>query len=135
MTTKEAATQLNYREHFYQGGLSHVVKSPIRLPPDTFRMILLTLVSYQQNNAPSTSMGIDDGAAPYFLALLEATPRDTRYGSRPAPWITPNVASADIPLTWNCVNRGSSVTCNNTLSFCPGSTVRGEVTPYLVTNP
>jgi hypothetical protein len=79
MTVEEAAAQLNYIQHFYQGGLSLVVKSPIRLPPDTFfRLLLLTLLAYQQNNGPPTSMGTDDGVAPYLPALFEATPRYTK---------------------------------------------------------
>ena len=46
MTIEEAAAQLSYEDHFYQGGLSLVVKSPIRLPPDTFfRLILPSLLS------------------------------------------------------------------------------------------
>jgi hypothetical protein len=66
--------------------LSLVVKSPIRLPLDTFfRLLLLTLVSYQQNNIPPTSIGSDDGATSYLPALLEATPRDKGGGFRPAP--------------------------------------------------
>ncbi len=82
MSVEEAAAQLNYKEHFYQGGLSLVVKSSIRLPPDTFsRLLLFTLVSYHQNSGPPTSMGTDDGAAPYLLALLEATPETPKTAS------------------------------------------------------
>ena len=107
-----------------------VVKSPIRLPPDTFfRLILLTVVSYQQNYTPPTSMGADNGVAPYLLALLDATLRDAKNGFRQAPWITPNIATADIPLTWNCLNREYSVTCNYSLSFSLGSPVRGVIKP------
>ncbi len=96
MSEEEASTQLNFREHFYQGGLSLQIKSTIRLPPDTlFRLLLLTLLSYQQNNLLPTSMGLDDGVAFYLPYLLAATPRDRGNGYRPAPWITPDVASAD----------------------------------------
>jgi hypothetical protein len=136
MSAEEAATQLNFREHFYQGGLSLQVKSTIRLPPDTlFRLLLLTLLSYQQNNTPPTSMGLDDGAASYLPDLLAATPRDRENGYRPAPWITPNIASANTTLNWTCLDRAYTTTINNTLSFCPGSTVRGVIKPYFVTNP
>jgi len=49
MTIEEATTQLNYKEHFYQGRLSLVGKSPIHLPPDTlFHLLLLALISYEQ---------------------------------------------------------------------------------------
>ena len=38
-------------------------------------------------------------------------------------------------MTWSCLNRDYAVTFNHNLSFCPGSTVRGVVKPYFVTNP
>jgi hypothetical protein len=99
MSAEEAAPQLNFREHFYQGGLSLQIKPTIRLPPDIhFMLLLLTLLSYKQNNIPPTSMGMDDGAALYLPDLLAATPRDRGNGYRRAPWITPDVASADRPL-------------------------------------
>jgi hypothetical protein len=136
MTAEEVAAQLNFREHFYQGGLSIQIKATVRLPPDTlFQLLLLTLLSYQQNGIPPTSMGQDNGAAPYLPDLLEATPRDRGFGFRPAPWITPNVATADKSLNWTCLDRAYSATVNHTLSFCPGSTVRGEIKPYFITNP
>ena len=136
MSAEETAAQLNFREHFYQGGLSLQVKSTLRLPPDTlFRLLLLTLLSYQQNNIPPTSMGKDDGAALYLPDLLAATPRDRGNGYRPAPWITPNVATADRSLNWTCLDRAYTATFNGSLSFCPGSTVRGEIKPYYITNP
>ncbi len=77
MSADEATTQLSFREHFYQRGLSLHIKSTIRLPPDTlFRLLLLALLSYQQNNIPPTSMGLDDGASFYLPDLLAAPPRD-----------------------------------------------------------
>ena len=112
-----------------------MVKSSTRLPPDTFfRLLLLTLLSYQQNSGPPTSMSTDDGAAPYLLALLEATSCDTKYGFRLAPWITPTIATAELPLTWTCLSRDYAVNFNHNLSFCLGSTTGGVVKPYFVTN-
>ena len=69
-------------------------------------------------------MGIDDSYVPYLPANLEATPRDTNDGFKLASLITPLVTTAELPLTWTCLNRDYYINRNKTLSFCPGSTVR-----------
>ncbi len=103
-------------------------------PIHLFRLLLLTLLSYQQNNIPPTSMGLDDGAAFYLPDLLAATPRDRGNGYRPAIWTTPDVASTYRSLNWTRLDRAYTATINGTLSFCPGSTFRGEIKPYFITN-
>jgi len=100
ITSEGVVAQLNFREHFYQGGLSLIARSPVSLPPDMFfRMVLLTLCYYKQIKGPPTSMGTDDGAAPYLQDLLEVTPQDPKHGLRNAPWLTPTVADHNVPLT------------------------------------
>jgi hypothetical protein len=138
MTPEETIAQLNAREHFSEGDVLPVAKPLILLHPDIcFCLTLITLASSKQPPPPpllTTSMGTDDGAAPYLTTLLEATPMDSDDEFRPDPWIPQTIIIAAIPLQWTCLNRGYGITHSATLSFCPGSTVRGVVKPYFTTN-
>ena len=99
MAPEATIAQFNFREHFYQGGFSLIVRSPVILLPNMFfRVVLLTLCCYKHVKRPPTSMGADDGAAPYPYDLLEVTPQDLKHGLRNASWLTPTVADQNEPL-------------------------------------
>jgi hypothetical protein len=133
---KTAVALLNHRQFFFQGGLAFTVAASISLPPYVFfNLVLLTLSSYSQLHISPTSMGTNDGATDYLLQLLAATPIDTMGGFRLAPWLTPSTSDANNPLNWQCLDRNYKLTNNESLSFCPGSSIRGEIKPYFVTNP
>ena len=78
-------------------------------------------------------MGTDDGATDYLPQLLAATLVDMLRGYRPAPWLTLSTSDANNPLNWQCLDRNYTLTNNESLSFCPGSNIRGEIKPYFVT--
>jgi hypothetical protein len=130
------AALLNQGEFFFQGGLALTVTSSISLPPDVFfNLDLLTLSSYAQLHILPTSMGTDDGATEYLPQLLAATPIDTMGGFRPPLWITPSAAEETNSLTWQCLDRNYNLNPNDSLSLCPGSSIRGAIKPYFASNP
>jgi hypothetical protein len=77
----------------------------------------------------------DDGATEYLPQLLATTLIDTMGGFRPPPWIAPSVAEETNSLTWQCLDRNYSLNPNDSLSLCPGSSIRGAIKPYFVSIP
>ena len=49
--------------------------------------------------------------------------------------LIPSAAEETIPLTWQCLDRNYILNPNDSLSFCPGSSMRGVIKPYFVNIP
>jgi hypothetical protein len=134
-----------HKKLFFHGGLTLHIASSIPTPTGfIFQATILTLLSLEQEDkVPTPSkrsrQGSDilagippQGHAPWLHAHINKAPVDNNNGTCDLPWLTPSRTPEGKSISWTSSTNGLAVAANETLSFCPGSILNGEVQPFLV---